>query len=552
MKKIIVVFLLLILATHSSVSHGQLTHQDIVKEAFKLLKYQKPQMYFSTMADYVGDSEVGSGPWQTGKIVTGAYREDEEDVVYGHYGPFGWFRTLTHFWNPTEPPEETGDGGNYSGDDNQEWLYGGGNWENAFTKTKAFYYGEHYLIIEMNDPTIMAERWEYEDLADLWLTGVYTAMGYYNLSGEYIPYSPPQQRTLSVAERRKYCYEILGRVCHLLTDMGVPAHCHNDPHPPSIDPEQPQAENEADIYEEFMKNSDYWMSAMDAWNDGGLIFDVTTKNYPLRYLFYVMNQFSDYYPSGNVSWQPDVDGDKDYYSSYTHGGLTDNYAILTSIFNGLPDSPGQINEYDQRRNLYPFTIRMVASLLYLFANEVNDIPNIPVNQTSSGTLPDNEIWQDYFVLTGDVTVPNGKTLIVAPGATIKIPSGKKIIVQGTFIARDCENSSITFDRSGSSNWYGIKFEDSSDDSECILEHCVIKHCSYAVYCNHAAPTIRNCEISYSMVGLYGYYSNSLQPVQGSLFKYNSLYGALLSHPQSMILSDNDFKNSSARTRPFSP
>lgn len=38
----------------------------------------------------------GTGPWQKGYIVTGAYREDEEDVVYGY--PFPYV-SATHFWD---------------------------------------------------------------------------------------------------------------------------------------------------------------------------------------------------------------------------------------------------------------------------------------------------------------------------------------------------------------------------------------------------------------------------------------------------------------------
>ena len=162
--------------------------------------------------------------------------------------------------------------------------------------------------------------------------------------------------------------------------------------------------------------------------------------------------------------------------------------------------------------------------------------------TTSGTISSTEVWRGNIALTGDVTINSTGKILILPGTTINVNSGKKIQVYGTLKAVGTAGEQITFDRSGASNWYGIKFEDSSDDAECILEHCVIKHCSYAVSCNYALPTIRNCEISYSIVGLYGYYCNSLQPVQDNLFKYNWGYGVLLSHPQAIILSGNDFMN----------
>jgi len=92
-------------------------------------------------------------------------------------------------------------------------------------------------------------------------------------------------------------------------------------------------------------------------------------------------------------------------------------------------------------------------------------------------------------LTGNVTVPANIALIFEPGATVNIASSKKITVQSTLIAEGTFSQPITFDKSGSSKWWGIKFEDSSDDNVCLLKHCTIQNASYGVYCYKASPAI---------------------------------------------------------------
>ena len=521
MKKYIFILLIFFSYAQQAKPHGQTTHQYIVLQAFELLKLQRPEMAYTNMQNWIGDmGDIGDIPWDEGTITAGAYREDMEDVVYSYCSAtnplVGVVAILTgkaecpvvsctHFWKPIDP--SSGDGGNYSGDDNQTWWKMGINFENAFTKAKAFFYGEHTITVYIGSDPNVVEVWSYNNLADLWTTGVIYCHGYYSFDNAYHSHTP-FPHTLSVGERRRFSYEILGRVCHLLGDMGVPAHCHNDDH--GID---------NDIYEFWMKYFYPSMSAIDALNQGGTLFDVTTKNYPLRYLFYTMNQYSDYYPSGHNVNFPDFDGDIDYYSSYTKNGLTDNYSILSSIFNSLPPSPPTIDWEDQRDHLFPFTIRVTASLLYLFASLVDDIP--AANQTTSGTLPDHEVWHGNFQLTGNVTVPQGKALIIHRGANITIPANKKITVQGTLIAEGTTSEPITFDKSGSSKWWGIKFEDSSDDENCFLQYCTIQNASYGAYCYKSSPPIKNCNINHNTIGIYKAYGASQQDIFDKNFGYNS-------------------------------
>ncbi len=58
------------------------THQYLVRQAYELLKFEHPEIIASDMHNHIGNSET-AGPWTSQTIVAGAYREDEEKIVYG-------------------------------------------------------------------------------------------------------------------------------------------------------------------------------------------------------------------------------------------------------------------------------------------------------------------------------------------------------------------------------------------------------------------------------------------------------------------------------------
>lgn len=77
---VIFVAVLNVNAQQLKIQHKESVHQYIVREAYKLLESQIGEI--PALKGHLGYSEVGTRPWQTGKIVTGAWREDLEDVVY--------------------------------------------------------------------------------------------------------------------------------------------------------------------------------------------------------------------------------------------------------------------------------------------------------------------------------------------------------------------------------------------------------------------------------------------------------------------------------------
>ncbi|MFA4907724.1 MAG: FlgD immunoglobulin-like domain containing protein [archaeon] len=128
--------------------------------------------------------------------------------------------------------------------------------------------------------------------------------------------------------------------------------------------------------------------------------------------------------------------------------------------------------------------------------------------TVSGTISSNTTWYGKVTVTGDVTVASGAELIIDPGTKVAFNSGKKLTVNGTLIAQGTSANHIVFTSSSSTpspgSWYGIRFEDSSSDVNCILKYCDIQYAQYGVYCNRANPRLISNTISNNDQGISGY------------------------------------------------
>ena len=102
---------------------------------------------------------------------------------------------------------------------------------------------------------------------------------------------------------------------------------------------------------------------------------------------------------------------------------------------------------------------------------------------------------------GTFTEPSGYYLEVESGKTFKFSSGIGITINGTLQAVGTSSQNSTFDRSGSSDWYGIVFNSSSGSSSQI-NYATIKNADYGVLINGASPTVSNTKINYCDIGAY--------------------------------------------------
>jgi hypothetical protein len=337
-----------------------------------------------------GDGNLnGTKAWQKRRVVTGAYREDEEDVVY-NFGEIifflgDWNKTSSHFWDgygdwtTFHPPPYTY---NYPNSYRKELAYWNGDAEginsyhdwlytNFCFQVPGYFYPLFYII-------------HYNDFSQLYKnTGTQGFISGYRLLGslQWHHFSPePINEWMTEYQQSELrdlvCWETIGRMCHLFEDVSVPAHTHYDPH--AIDyyekdympPTHHGGQNKYRDYE--------WDDARDA---GGLL-DISNIQYKLRFLEYTTCAIARRFPSDDY-W-----GRNEYDSWY----FNDNYGqILTPIFNEINNlnPPIQLNPLDENPSVkyyvsskisqyaYVYCIRAVATYLWYVYNQFNIQSNPP-------------------------------------------------------------------------------------------------------------------------------------------------------------------------------
>jgi|GEM_PF-2450880 len=391
MKRLFTIIIITFISLNSY-AHKQETHQYIVREAYKLLK-----LYVNTpiinMNEAIGNSENGGyvgflangNPWIDGKVVSGAFREDEEDVIYGYGDGIGdltrlFWSSVTHFWDAD------------AGDDNDSWLAAptNGHYPNAFVKLRKYAYGgweiSNYITTIWGLPnnngvpcaTQNAKlKLAYISLPDMYKNKRIYVTGIEFFGGGTVNYNTPillkNENLVSISVEyltEIFTWEILGRMCHLLADMSVPAHVHSDVHaPPNTDPYE-----DAMAYGSFVT---YW-DFNSIWNTYHTIWDPEGKPDPLRYLMYDLNQLSDHFGSRDVNGDDNI--------------APDWYMIPYYPYNIQPaNSTGGTLTEDKKINIrnstFPHAIMATAGLLYWFANEADLLPHTIIkNDFEGGSL----------------------------------------------------------------------------------------------------------------------------------------------------------------------
>lgn len=241
-------------------------HQYIVREAYKLLKYQLG-FDIPVMRYKVGNTEEGTGPFSPGGLlVIGAHREDQEDIVFGHGNYFT--HSCTHFWD-----SDCGD--------TEKWNYDLGSlYENAYEKAIKYFNGQYGFTIDEDVYSYSNGLWDFYSTGNIYFIGTWIDDDNINYVNVWV--------FKDQNFKNRIVWEILGRIAHLLADMGVPAHTHHDAHPAPL--------GDADAYEIAMASDYIKNDYRSCYNAGGFI-NVTGNSNPLKLLFYTTNQIAQVFPS---------------------------------------------------------------------------------------------------------------------------------------------------------------------------------------------------------------------------------------------------------------
>ncbi len=204
---------------------------------------------------------------------------------------------------------------------------------------------------------------------------------------KYIPPEEVVDIKLSNAARDRIAWEVLGRMCHLLGDMSIPAHAHRDEH--GLDP---------DSYESWMGSLD---SPHKAWSSDMLsdfLNPYTEDDDPLHFLMYTTQQISDHFGSNGP-----YEGD----GNNVLGGSPRPEEIKFFDTFQLADlgEPSTINGpwtnevmENVRDKTFPHVIRATAGLLYWFAVETgmfNTLVAVGEDQNEPPTEYGFKLYQNY-------------------------------------------------------------------------------------------------------------------------------------------------------------
>jgi len=195
---------------------------------------------------------------------------------------------------------------------------------------------------------------------------------------------------------------------------------------------------------------------------------------------------------------------------------------------------------------------------YAISADVHSFPSVSGNELlrnlgngleiRSGEMQTSGAWANtdiVFVVTGPVTVRDTATLSIAAGVTVKFAENTYIDVHGAFRSvgtaerkvvftspRDDAYGGDTNGDGGSStatpgDWTMIRFYDDSNDTNCIIDHTVIRYAGRhggnkygAIHILSASPTISNSAISDSFSYGIWYDANSSPKLSNNTFSGN--------------------------------
>ncbi len=415
--RLLLILLFTFLYANKYFPHGQQVHQYIVIEAFELL-LTTTNLDISEMQNHIGGLDPsfrGDYAWQKPFITTGAWREDEEDPIFNYdfiviSGVNIALVSITHFWDADNgdlnnnmfpivlpvPPYPSYNIGPYENAYNKILKYKDGDWVLWFPDIISCINtanGNRLLITPI--PVIPPEKFgislEYNQITEFYNNSKMNLLSDQN--GQFVVFDSTDMQFISpesVSEievdnyvRDRIVWETLGRMCHLLADMSVPAHTHRDEH--GLEP---------DSYENWMYGDPHL-----AWNHqnvGNIISPYNSDNDPLHYLMYTMQQQADHFGSNG----PGVIGNG---NNLIGGNPRDSEIAFLNSLNlstyGEPTTSGGPWNTPELQNIrdktYPYTIRATAGLLFWFGIETGIITEVEDEIQLSSSLSKYTLEQNY-------------------------------------------------------------------------------------------------------------------------------------------------------------
>ncbi|MCF8454946.1 MAG: right-handed parallel beta-helix repeat-containing protein [Bacteroidales bacterium] len=183
------------------------------------------------------------------------------------------------------------------------------------------------------------------------------------------------------------------------------------------------------------------------------------------------------------------------------------------------------------------------------------------------------VWDGLYTVSGNITVPNGDTLIINAGSEIRFLGNYNIYVYGYLLVDGAEGDSVLFTSApynqvwATGQWQGIDFYDASDNTSAV-NYAIIRYAVDGIYIDEANTSVNHCKIYYcsdkgiqlngSTVyneinnteifwcydGIYSYYARPTITYMNS--HHNSNHGLYWDYYSYGSISNSAFSNNSSR------
>lgn len=449
----ITVFLVIVISLlffQTSHSHVGPTHQYMTVEAYELLRLNLGQdIPIMVNRVHTTTPATDGGPWQLGYLTRGAYREDLEDPVYrywrGNHPTFyqdasglmtlgvpvvfeilsrlvGYddpFVSVTHFWN-ADNSDVAITSMHAQNPVSDFWmrvpnsyqkilLYANGGWDLSINLVV-------YCFPTQSDGSGCSATqralvtFRYNSLIDLfknrniYVTKVTWLNGQETIYNTPIRFLSSHWSSLNGGSYELFfeniAWEALGRMCHLLQDVSVPAHVHIDEHGPY---------SRGDSFENFMATDRFWTASLVNSVKGPFVDPMPSSN-PIHYLMYTSAQIADHFGSNGP-----YEGDG---NDFIGGNpLQEEISFLNSIgLSGLGSPTGMTHPIGNndllniRDHMIPHAIRATAGLLYWFAVESGLINRIVIRND----------FECGIVMVNSVSYPSGISFVQPLGVPLNL------------------------------------------------------------------------------------------------------------------------------------
>lgn len=495
--------LMILLCCSDTYAHKEPTHQYIIREAYKLLKlhlgrpipeYENHILGADGIEGQFHGYTSGFGAWNYWTVPGGAWNEDQNDVITNQDYEETFlgipldrpWTSLTHFWDCDV--DGVGHNANYklavewnpfsAFDAPACWIARAGltNHDGNLMAYKKAMYFHGYSYPENPVSSFTFDK-----------NGIHESPGSfgYNIiqlhNGDFA-YGYIGNPTFTEFEKNSLVYNMIGRICHLLGDMSVPAHVAatnedrlmnehglwHDPYEDGMNYKEwtgngPGPCAWGSVLPAYAARVEYW-NAKKVFEEKGSVVNpycYPENTHPIYYLFYTTAQISDHFATNRI------DGDNYFPAGTGNIGEIQNVINIdlnsshpgpkTSEFvDGDPDASGYSRtnaDIDAIRDAtFPYVIRATAGLLYYYAKEFGLLKE---TDGEPGDCEDKILLQNFNIQgqnyhfgasdqikVGSNVIPtntNGNVDIYSSAKNVVFRSGNEIVFKDGFRVRNGAN-----------------------------------------------------------------------------------------------------------------